>query len=488
MLMRQHSEEQRAHAVGPVHPQSIAHTASDALFGYAPLAETVWPAQRVSVAEATAVARQLFGEVHPHGPSAEKATVTPVRPFFPKSILRPAADRIPLGYTLGETVSNGWPLYLQGAAHGVGASFLALRYAEQFNRSAAAVGDARNAALVRILPKTRTLRHFFDALALGLRAPLTSSELRFRSSAYLAQRVLGAAAQRRTVCLVLDHVHYLEADGREVLAELINVLNPDQHLHDPETGARPFPRVGLILVSHERHDVLFRDQPNTATSLEGRVAHLPPYTTIEQVGEALELADIGVGRFDPEDEDDRAMAAKVLESTSGLAELMNPFFARMRMIARRKQVRPNAAVAHAVVPYQRRLVELRERLADEQPGGREYQVRVITSSRSRRPWLPAGSSDAEHQREAQRAVGRGAVRPLSPSGGERDPEVAGVVDDGDLWGDRTADGPGNGARGRRGKVNRARAVREEVLADKRRADDNADAVRRRMAKGGHTNL
>lgn len=493
----------------PVHDRPLSHRAADALFGRQPDVQPVWPAKTYADADVAAVARDLFGLVDPQGATAGRAVLPKVRSFFPPSVLQPTPNDIPLSHTLAETVLNGAPLYLEGAARGTGSSYLAIQYMSQFNRSAAAVGDARRAVGVKLFSKTRTLRHLFDALALALKAPLTASELRFRSTTYLAQRVLATAAQSRVVCLVLDHVHHLDADALDVLGDLIRLLDPEQQVDDGDGGRRAFARVAVVLVSHKSPEALFLGQPQVADALEGRHAVLRPYTHWEQVGEALERADIGIEQFDPTDDDDRAMARLVLTKTSGLPSQMNPFFARLGRIAQRMKVRPNARVAEAVLPYHRQLVELRERLADDLPGGREYSVRVTRRPTNRRPWLTAGSSHDAHEAAARAAAekaaeqkrrarergaggarGRGRQKAPAPdAGGDAILAADDLLHDTDalMAGDAPTDAedePRPAGRRRRGK----RKTRAETLAEQRKAREQTDALQRRMNRRGTSNL
>jgi hypothetical protein len=431
------------------------------------------------VSAATAAARQLFAQVNPAVPASYGRVLhQPLRPFFPPALLAPTADHVPLGFTLGETVTNGWPLYVQGSALGVGASILAAEYAKQFNYAAHAEGDPRRVAYADILSEMRSVRHVLDALALALEAPLRNVELRFRGTPFLGRRVHATAAQGRVVMIVIDHVHRLEGEGRKAVASILRVFDPRYHvpLHGDPTRP-PAPRVAIVLVDHKPPADLFAAHPDALGLLQGRHVVLQPYTTVEQVGQALELADIGVasGSFDPTDDDDRAMAERILELTSGLVIQMDPLLTRLGALARHVGTRPNATLVDAVLPYHQQMLELVERLG-EGPNGREYQTRVIRPRRGNRPWLPAGASDAEHDKAAREAA---AARRAAADGavGAQDtqddrPETEAQRDVGEGAG---RDRPGT------------RPPRVRALRAKRDEHAKTERVARKLNRRGHTN-
>ena len=434
-------------------------------------------------ATAAAAARALFAQINPAVPASyARALAPPLAPFFAPSLLWPTTSDVPLSFALGEAVVNSSPLYLQGAASGVGSSVLAAEYARQFNAAAHANGDPRRVLYVKLARDTKSFPQFLDALALALRAPLRHAEIRLRSNNYLAARIRAAALQARVVAFVFDHVRHLAPGTRGVIASLLEAFDPlyDVPLDGDPTGPAA-PRIGAIIVDHLPPEELFEDHPDAVGHLRGRHCVLQPYTTCRQMAEAMEAADIGLApnTLDLDDADDRAMVARVLELTSGLAVQLNPFLARLAAIARACRTRPNAALVEAVLPYHREMLELLQRPGTG-PGGRDYRTRVIPKRPNGGGWRRVrGDGTPEHA---------GIEDSDAANGRDEEPTASACRDakPGDVASDAEDDG-GRAPRSPEKAPARGKASRKRVLRDKRRVHDDAERIKTGIKRRGGTN-
>jgi hypothetical protein len=465
---------------------TLAHRAAAQAFPPTPVqAGSPWERRHTTPDAAAVAARALFAHVNPAVPASyAKVLCPPLHPFFAPAVVNPPDD-VPLGFTLAESVANGWPLFLQGAAIGVGARTLAATYADQFNQAAFAEGDPRRVLYVELLPETRSVRHFMDALAVGMGAPLTTPEIRFRSPNYLALRLLATAAQLCVTTIVVARIQHLAPSARAIIAALLQALNPARHVPLHGDPVRPrLRRTGVILVDHEAPEALFAGHPDAIGLLEGRHAVLRPYTTVAQVGQALELAGVGIapGGFRLDDAEDCEMAERILELTSGLLTQMNPFLARLGMLARHTRTRPNPVLVDAVIPYHRRMIELVEQLGDT-VDNRNYETRIVGRRNSRRPWLAAGASNAEHQKAAERAAAERAAR-------ESADDASPQAEDDAIGGSGRGAGSNATSGQARGKPRRRRTgkrTRAEVLAKKRGDAEQTSRIARTTKRRGYTN-
>jgi hypothetical protein len=280
-----------------------------------------------------------------------------------------------LDWLLGSAYANSDHLYLRGAALGVGASTLARDYADAFNETARAARVPRRAAYLNLVGEYTTEAKLLDALSVTLRARISTTELRHRGPGYLAARVRAAAHRQHVVVLTIDHVNKLGPKCRDLLAGLLVEFDPANTVSlddDPLAGGE---RVGFVLVDHRPAERLFSAHPDVMALLAQRSAVLPPYTTVEQVAEAMRQAGIGLDDLDLGDANDRDMAAKVFEDTNGLAVLMADYLALIDQLARWQGCRPTPAIVYKALPLVRRLVELRGVPVPDRPTQYRTEVR-----------------------------------------------------------------------------------------------------------------
>jgi hypothetical protein len=292
----------------------------------------------------------------------------------------------PLDWSLADAVVNGGRLYLQGATLGVGASYLAIDYARAFNQESRRKGLPQRLLYARFAHGTKTIAHVMDTLGAQLKAPLTNAEIRFRSSHQWALRVLGGAALQRAVGIILDHVYLLPANVRAALATLFFLTDPNYSVDvDAEPDASACRRVGIILVDHTLPETLFRTVPEVLLQLQGHHVVLQPYTTVEQVAEAVRQAGIGLSDLSLKNANDREIATTVLRESDGLPAHMGPLFELIDLVAYASKVRrPTPEIVAAALPFHRKMVVMLGRRANV-PGGRQYTLRAIGSNASPKP-------------------------------------------------------------------------------------------------------
>lgn len=313
------------------------------------------PRQQTAPEAVARVARTLFKVVNPVSPtSGQRLLGREVQHYFSDSLLK-QTDGPSLTWRLGAAITGGDRLYLQGEVLGVGASTLVTDYVRAFNAQAVDARDPRRAAYVRVLPGSNNPRHFLDQVTASLGAPLTTTELQRRSPGYLAMRLLATMQLRGATSLVIDEVGNAERALIDFIAELLRVLDPTYHVPLEGAGAGAA-RLGVVLVGHRPPETLFRRNPQALLGLEGNVAMLRRYTTIEQVFEALQMA--GIEMDDCGDcTGDEAFASKLLGVTHGISAQMTPLLRLVDAVALRRGCRPDVDVLDTAMKAYRPMVQ-----------------------------------------------------------------------------------------------------------------------------------
>lgn len=440
----------------------------------------------VEPGEVLRVASQLFGRADPSTLSGYLRLHHPdLRHVYPPRLMQPNEATPPLPFLLAESVVNGWPLFLQGASLGVGASTLAADFARAFNTRAAAARDPRRVLYVRLLPRCRKPKDLLDAILTALHAPVTHTELRFRSNNSLVLRLFMTAVLARVAVIVVDHVANTTDDVRAFLGELLQVMDPTYHVPLDPADRLLASRVGLVLVDDQPPEVLFRQVPQALLGLRGRFGVLEPYTTVEQVGQALRLADVGMDDWDPADPDDLETAQLILQCTSGLVAQMNPFLSLLDRLSKRARVRPCPETVHAVLPYHRemvRLMSLPTIAADGSPGA-TFSTRAHRTPAARGGWRQVG--------------GRGLQGPEAPGGtgavpSSESPSAAADEPSADSGGaaERAAGNRTGGTRRSAGGASEAprRLTRAERLEQTRKEREQATRTNAGIRRRAYTNL
>lgn len=377
------------------------------------------PLDPATVAE---TARRLFARIDESHPSGWRSLLRREVPhFYAPNVMR-GVDMM-----FADTVKNRQPLYLQGAASGVGTTIFCTDFARGYNQRRSEAGSAERVLYASLEEGTDAPVHFFDTLGLYVKAPLTRTDLRFRSAAYLATKVVAAAARLHAAVLVIDHVQNAGPRVLALIGAILRHADPRNVVSDvSDEYARLTRRIGVVLVSTSRPQVLFRDVPQVLLALKGRHRVLNRYKTIDDVGEALRQARIGLDDLDAESNDeDRLIATRVLETTAGLPALMHPLFEMIDLVAQSNRMRPNGSVINAALGYHRRFVDVLRAAPDKTSYGseeRDERLAVVAASdhtrlvsldgtseyRVRRP--SAGGKEAVlkmHGRQRSRAVREG---------------------------------------------------------------------------------
>ncbi len=224
----------------------------------------------------------------------------------------------PLQKRLASTVWNGERLFLHGAALGVGASVFAADYVRAYNLTCKDRGRPQRIAHIQLRKGVTTVRQFLEALCHSVQSHPTRSEVQLASPHVLGLRILAQAERLRLTAMFIDHVHLASEAVRTAIGDLMMATDPAYNAPLEIDDRPPRPRIGIVLISHETPEKLFFHEPQVLTLLQGAYEPLLPYTTVEEVTEALQQAGIGLEDMHPENPEDRLMAERVLEATDGL--------------------------------------------------------------------------------------------------------------------------------------------------------------------------
>jgi hypothetical protein len=315
------------------------------------------PAQRAPSApdQIRATAARLFEVIDPVDPASYRVVLRrQVRHFFAEAVLGDLDER------LATAVTNGLPLYLQGAAEGVGASMLVSDYARAFNFLAHKRGDSRRIAYVPFEEGINTLPKFFRYVARRVRVSPDRVLLRHGGPDDFAAVIFEAAANNNVATFVFDHINKLPPELLGLIGTLMRYANPAYAVEfepdEQEFTSRP---MGVILVDHHKPERLFLHAPDVLLLLEGAHAVLRPYTHVTEVAEAMVQADIGFDQINLGEVNDAAMVKAVMKHTKGLVAHMAPVFARIDAATReRKRERPDLACIQSAIRDHRIMVHL----------------------------------------------------------------------------------------------------------------------------------
>ncbi|MBB4637513.1 hypothetical protein [Longimicrobium terrae] len=303
-------------------------------------------------AEVEAAATRLFARIDPTAPSNVVDLETRALPHvYPDAVLRPLDRR------LAATVTNRGRLYLQGERLGVGASTLAGDYSRAFNHRAGMHRDPRRIAYMPILSGSRNPVKLLDALCEIIRAPLSVTELRFRSVETLARRFVEGIRAHRVCTIIFDHIHHCSRDVLQMIGELMLVSDPSYRVPlELDEYDSMVPRLGFVLVTHNPPETLLGPVPELLHLLEGEHAVLRPYASAAVTAEAIRQSGIGLQDLDLTTLDDALMAQVAHEVTQGLIDQLLPFLRLIDAITRYGGLRrPTLEAFKTALPFHRHL-------------------------------------------------------------------------------------------------------------------------------------
>lgn len=316
---------------------------------------------------------QLMGRGDPtDAAAAARVAVRRLPSIYPQGVIRPIDAR------LRHVVTNGSRFFLQGATVGVGVSRLLTGYANAFNQSAHTAGDPRRIAYVQLTRGCTSIPKFLDALALALRASLSTTEIRFRSSAVLARRIIATARLHGVAVIMIDHVGKAADPVRSMLGDLLRATDPEYTVHweSGEVDSAPW-KVGVVLADVAPPETLFRNSPDVLLALDGGTETLQPYTDLSHFAEAVRVADIGLEDFDLNRADDAAMAEELATLTDGLVSRLYPLLQLTDLVARTNGYsRPDLACIDAAADVLPKLVHRTSSPNPFLPGETIHQVRA----------------------------------------------------------------------------------------------------------------
>jgi hypothetical protein len=374
------------------------------------------------------MAERLFSRIDPTAASNVVDLVTrPLPHVYPEHVLQPLDRR------LAAVVVNHGRLYLQGERLGVGASMMASDYARAFNTRATQHCDPRRMAYVQIRSGLSNPLKLLDALCEHVRAPLSISEIRFRSTETLARRFVEGTRALRICTLVFDHVHHASPSVLRMLADLMFASDPQYQVPlEPDEHDMSIPRLGFLLVSHVAPEVVFGSVPEVLHLLEGEHAVLTPYSSPDVTAEAIRQAGIGLNDLDLTTLDDCLIAQVAHELTQGLVDQLHPFLRLVDAVARRNSVhRPTLEVFATALPFHR---HLRERLlgrADPTLQGASWKDLVARAAALRDQYTDplrithsgiTGKTGDEQKRTPPRATRLGKLRKIRQTRGRAETE------------------------------------------------------------------
>lgn len=356
------------------------------------------------------IAERLFERYDPTVPSSARSALRlEVQHYYAPSVLRP------IDWYVNEVFNHGARLFLQGKCSGVGATTLACDFARAFNYRAGVRGDLRRVLYARFESGTNTIPKFYDTLGLCFRAPLTTTEVRFRSPLYFALRVLTGAAMHGATAIILDHLSETPPKVRAGVAALLQLTDPN-FVVSADLGAfvqEVRTRIGVMIVDRVPPQRLFRESPRALLLLENRHQVLRPYQTVEEIGEAMRQAGIGLDDLELAVATDHEMAEMVLQKTQGLPAQITPLLGLISTVAHANGARrPTPALIAQALPFHRSLVDVISVpvTADDVAGERLYGVYA-----SEAPQLPERLTE----RQRRRMMSLGAQAELEPvDGGE----------------------------------------------------------------------
>lgn len=325
------------------------------------------------------IAQRLFDGADPTLPGSHLgASTRDIARVYPRTVHGPLQKR------LASSLLNGERLFLHGTALGVGASIFAVDYVRAYNLTCKDRGRPQRIAHVQLRKGVTTVRQFLEALSHSVQAHPTPSEVRLASPHALGQRILAQAERLRLTAIVIDHVHLASEAIRTAIGDLMMAMDPAYDAPLEIDDRPPRRRIGIVLISHETPEKLFYHEPQVLTLLQGAYEPLRPYTTIEEVTEALQQAGIGLEDMHPDDPQDRLMAERVLEATDGLIVNMAGLLRLVDLLCMANGgCRPDLGIVEAALPYHRRMIRLLQ--GKDGRGGIAYRTVPNASPKRGRP-------------------------------------------------------------------------------------------------------
>lgn len=345
------------------------------------------PASPVAIRE---IARKLFAQADPTVPASHVEVTTRDIPHVYTREIHGGAEK-----RLFHAIMNGERLFLHGMALGVGASTFVADYARAFNFNCKMRGDPRRIAHLSLTHGTTTVRRFLEALCNAVQAPLTPSEARLSSPLALGKRIIAQADRRRVCAFVIDHVHHASDGMRSAIGDLMMATDPRYSVPfeiDEDTPTRG--RIAIVLVDHERPENLFARQPEVLTLLQGAYAALRPFSTLDEVAEALRQADVGLDDLDLADKEDLEITKLVLNASGGLMSSMAGLLRLIDLYATMHGgYRPDLELVNGALGHHRRMVRLLK--SRDGAEGSSYRTVSAAAPRRRRQGFPPQRGEAE---------------------------------------------------------------------------------------------
>lgn len=388
------------HQSSPEELEHLAVAAADCFTGPISPAIAARPGHPTSAVAVRKNAGQFFRQSDPVSPQGRAQLLRRELPHvYPPAVI----GQLP--WHLADAVTNGGRLFLQGDVSGVGTSMFVCDYANAFNRAAKEGAYSGRIRYIRIERGATSPAKFFDALGIALKAPLTTVELRFRSSVHLASRVLSAAAQSNAVALVFDHVRWLPPEVRGMIGLLCRATDPAYHVDDEPSEYDEYARrVAVILVDHVDPATLFLTSDDVLMALGGRVVVMPRYKNEAITASAIMRADVGLADLNEREPDDAAMIALLHEKSAGLVSQLAPILGTVDMLRRiNDRRRPDPELVAAAIPFHRQLIELD--LAKGRNGGDWPVLRVAAPANpsQRDPYISRGRGSRKKNGAARTA-------------------------------------------------------------------------------------
>ena len=262
--------------------------------------------------------------------------------------------------TLFQVMAGGTRLYMHGAAVGVGASMLATDTGRSFNARAKDRALPQRAVYLDVTAGIATEKDLLEALCRSVKAPLTFSERRNRSTYSIGERVVAAIHLLKIEVIILDHVHNASPRARGVVADLLRMTDPNYQVSiDVDSHTPPNGRLGIVVVDHQEPELLFKDHVDVLALLQGNYVSLDPYTSVEALGDILRQASVGMEDWDISDPADAEFTEHLLKATDGLIANIAGTLQLVDVVMATNNIRrPDISVLHMALRSYRKMTHL----------------------------------------------------------------------------------------------------------------------------------